>query len=61
MKQGNEKMRRNRKMKGTLCALLIMIILYFLLQGVRSVHGFRQAQDKLESYNAETAELSTVR
>ena len=45
-------------MKGTLCALLIMIILYFLLQGVRSVHGFRQAQDKLESYNAETAELS---
>ncbi|MGI6091068.1 MAG: alpha/beta fold hydrolase [Saccharofermentanales bacterium] len=49
---------RGRKMKWLLGALLLVIILYFFIQGIRCSRGLRKAQDKLCSYEVSTADLS---
>jgi len=46
------------KMKWLLCALLAVIVLYLLIQGIRCISGLRKAQDKLSSYKVSTANLT---
>ncbi len=49
---------RNGKMKLLLCALSMIIVLYLGVQGVRCVVGLRNARNKLNSYETNTANLS---
>lgn len=49
---------RNERMKWILCVLLIPIVLYFSIQGIRCINGLHDAQDKLNSYETNTAGLS---
>lgn len=39
-------------------AILAIVALYFLIQGIRCTNGLRKAQDKLKTYDAKSAELS---
>ncbi|MGI6700210.1 MAG: alpha/beta fold hydrolase [Christensenellales bacterium] len=48
----------NQIMKWLLFILLAVIALYFLIQGVRSAAGFKKAQEKLQTYKVNVAELS---
>lgn len=48
----------NRKMKWLFAALLAALVLYFLIQGIRSAAGFKKAQEKLQTYKVNVAELS---
>ncbi|NMA12862.1 MAG: alpha/beta hydrolase [Chloroflexi bacterium] len=48
----------NGKMKRLLCAFLLTIILYFLIQGIRCITGLHRAQDKLNTYETNIANLS---
>jgi len=45
-------------MKWVLVVLLIIVSLYFLIQGVRCLSGLSKAQEKLRSYNVKTVDLS---
>jgi pimeloyl-ACP methyl ester carboxylesterase len=49
---------RNKRVKWILCVLLIPIVLYFSIQGIRCINGLHDAQDKLNSYETNTAGLS---
>ena len=49
---------RGQKMKWILFALLMVIFLYFLIQGIRCAKGLNKAQAKLDSYKVKTADLS---
>ncbi len=49
---------RNKRVKWILCVLLIPIVLYFSIQGIRCINGLHDAQDKLNSYETNTASLS---
>ncbi len=46
------------KMRWLLSAFLMIIVLYFFVQGIRCVNGLYKAQDKLNSYETSTANLS---
>ncbi len=48
----------NGKMKWLLCAFLLTIILYFLIQGIRCITGLNRAQDKLNTYETNIANLT---
>lgn len=49
---------RNGKMKFLLYAFLTITVLYCLIQGVRCVNGLYKAQNKLNSYVVNVADLS---
>jgi pimeloyl-ACP methyl ester carboxylesterase len=49
---------RNGNMKYLLGAFLMIIVLYFLIQGIRCVNGLQEAQDKLNTYDFKVADLS---
>ncbi|HHX13429.1 MAG TPA: alpha/beta hydrolase [Clostridiales bacterium] len=57
MIKGRKKI-KNGKIKWLLGAFLAIIILYFLVQGVRCAAGLHKAQDKLNSYETKVADLS---
>ncbi len=46
------------KMKWLVAAFLTVLILYFLIQAIRCVHGLHEAEEKLESYELKQADLS---
>ncbi|NLJ70190.1 MAG: alpha/beta hydrolase [Clostridiaceae bacterium] len=45
-------------MKWILFAFLMIILLYFLIQGIRCAKGLNKARNKLNSYQTKTADLS---
>jgi pimeloyl-ACP methyl ester carboxylesterase len=53
----NKKVRKF-KMKWVISAFLMIIVLYFLIQGIRCIKGLNKAQNKLNSYQVMTADLS---
>ncbi len=46
------------KMKWFLFAFIMLIVIYFLIQGIRCIIGYHKAQEKLNSLEVKTASLS---
>ncbi len=46
------------KVKWLVAAFLAVLLLYFLIQAIRCVHGLHEAEKKLESYELKQADLS---